>query len=92
MRDKRKKTDLQASLPGSSREAPALQEATPTPRHAFPPQLFLASTHRLGCPSDWLIAHSSLHCHICHLQNRRECISTAESEKSGSVARKNGMR
>ena len=29
--------------------------------------LFLASPHRPGCLSDWMMAHSSLHCHICHL-------------------------
>lgn len=68
MEDKRKKTDLQASPPESSWASLALQEATSTPRLAFPPQLFLASPHRPGCPSDWITAHCSLHCHICRLQ------------------------
>lgn len=74
MGDKRNKTDLQASPPESSWVSLALQEATSAPRLAFPPQLFLASTHRPGCPSDWITAHRSLHCPICHLQTEEESV------------------
>ena len=53
---------------GVSRASLALQEATSTPWRALQPEAFLASTHRAGCLAGWITAHSSLHCHICHLQ------------------------
>ena len=65
MEDKKKKADL-PSHPPVSRASLALQEAISTPWSVT--ALFLASPHRPGCLSDWMMAHSSLHCHICHLQ------------------------
>lgn len=63
----------------------------PSPWFALLAQLLLASTPITGCLSDWNIAHSSLHCHICHLQ-REGSVFRGERENSVSVARKNGMQ
>lgn len=67
MEDKKKKADLQSHPPAFSRGL----SSTPGGHlnsMVCVTALFLASPHRPGCLSDWMMAHSSLHCHICHLQ------------------------
>lgn len=67
MEDKKKKADLQSHPPAFSRGLSSTAGGHLNSMVCVT-ALFLASPHRPGCLSDWMMAHSSLHCHICHLQ------------------------